>query len=46
MYTLNYDTEGKFFEIFQFAIKDEYDKLTCEDAALIENRIDKGREHK
>lgn len=46
MYTLNYDTEGKFYHIFQLASQDQYQQLTCEDAALIENRVNKGRQHK
>ena len=43
MYTLNYDTQGKFLRIFELANNDQYNRLTCQDAALIENRFDKGR---
>ena len=46
MYALNYDTEGNFFKMFKPAINDRFEELTCVDAALIDNRIDKGRNFK
>ena len=43
MYALNYDTEGKFFNLFKEANNGDFSRLTCVDAALIENRIEKAR---
>ena len=46
MYALNYDAQGKFYKIFKLANNDQFRKLTCQDIALIENRMEKNRDHK
>ena len=46
MYALNYDTQGRFSRIFKLATNDKFNELSCEDVALIDNRIDKGRNPK